>query len=176
MTGKKGTAKWCKGIPELESLTLITQEQIGTKVAKQLLVIMMTVICVSVTVFIYLSFQYPELAAYMDGINNALLSTMIHKTSHHSLTGDFIAVFTPLVPLLFVLFGPPLLVFFTLNKKRSSKNSRNLAFRDRFGYENKHYLCRSAKSHDRLGDRRYILFHPVSASRSYGISLYANNA
>ena len=96
MTGKKGTAKWCKGIPELESLTLITQERICTKVAKQLLIAMMTVICVSVTVFIYLSFQYPELAAYMDGINNALLSTMIHKTSHHSLTGDFIAVFTPL--------------------------------------------------------------------------------
>ena len=86
MTGKKGAAKWCKGIPELESLTLITQELICTKVAKQLLIAMMTVIGISVTVFIYLSFQYPELAAYMDGINNALLSTMIHKTSHHSLT------------------------------------------------------------------------------------------
>ena len=95
MTRKKGAAKWCKGIPELESLTLITQERICTKVAKQLLIAMMTVICVSVTVFIYLSFQYPDLAAYMAGINNALLSTMIHKTSHHSLTGDFIAVFTP---------------------------------------------------------------------------------
>ena len=116
MTGKERAVKWCKGIPELESLTLITQERICTKVAKQLLVIMMTVIFISVTVCIYLSFQYPELAAYMDRINNALLSTMIHKTSHHSLTGDFIAVFTPLVPLLFVLFGPPLLVFFTLKK------------------------------------------------------------
>ena len=124
MTGKERAVKWCKGIPELESLTLITQERICTKVAKQLLVIMLTVIFISVTVFIYLSFQYPELAAYMDRINNALLSTMIHKTSHHSLTGDFIAVFTPLVPLLFVLFGPPLLVFFTLKKPLSKREAR----------------------------------------------------
>ena len=124
MTGKERAVKWCKGIPELEFLTLITQEQICTKVAKQLLVIMMTVIFISVTVFIYLSFQYPELAAYMDRINTALLSTMIHKTSHHSLTGDFIAVFTPLVPLLFVLFGPPLLVFFTLKKPLSKREAR----------------------------------------------------
>ena len=36
MTGKERAVKWCKGIPELESLTLITQERICTKVAKQL--------------------------------------------------------------------------------------------------------------------------------------------
>ena len=58
MTGKERAVKWCKGISELESLTLITQEQICTKVAKQLLVIMMTVIFISFTVFIYLSFHY----------------------------------------------------------------------------------------------------------------------
>ena len=124
MTGKERAVKWCKGIPELESLTLITQERICTKVAKQLLVIMMTVIFISVTVFIYLSFQYPELAAYMNRINNTLLSTMIHKTSHHNLAGGLIDVFSALVPLLFVLFGPPLLVFFTLKKPLSKREAR----------------------------------------------------
>lgn len=124
MTGKERAVKWCKGIPELESLTLITQERICTKVAKQLLVIMMTVIFISVTVFIYLSFQYPELAAYMDRINTALLSTMIHKTSHHSLAGGLIDVFSAFVPLLFVLFGPPLLVFFTLKKPLLKREAR----------------------------------------------------
>ncbi len=124
MTGKERAVRWCKGTPELESLTLITQERICTEVAKQLLVVMMTVIIISVTVFIYLSFQYPELAAYMNRINNTLLSTMLHKTSRHSLTGDFIALFITLVPLLFVLFGPPLLVFFTLKKPLLKREAR----------------------------------------------------
>ena len=124
MTGKERAVKWCKGIPELESLTLITQERICTKVAKQLLVIMMTVIFISVTVFIYLSFQYPELAAYMDRINNTLLNHMTYRASRNSLAVVLIDVFTPLVPLLFVLFGPPLLVFFTLKKPLSKREAR----------------------------------------------------
>ena len=183
MTGKERAVKWCKGIPELESLTLITQERICTKVAKQLLVIMMTVIFISVTVCIYLSFQYPELAAYMDHINNALLSTMIHKTSHHSLTGDFIAVFTPLVPLLFVLFGPPLLVFFTLKKPLSKREARKTLATWRLetdsGMKTNITFVEVQKAMIALeiGDIYYfILYPPVSASRSYGISLYANNA
>ena len=124
MTGKERAVKWCKGIPELESLTLITQERICTKVAKQLLVIMMTVICVSVTVFIYLSFQYPELAAYMDRINTTLLNHMTHRASRNSLAVGLIDVFFALVPLFFVLFGPPLLVFFTLKKPLSKREAR----------------------------------------------------
>ena len=124
MTGKERAVKWCKGIPELESLTLITQERICTKVAKQLLVIMMTVIFISVTVFIYLSFQYPELAAYMDRINNTLLNHMTYRASRNSLAVVLIDVFSALVPLLFVLFGPPLLVFFTLKKPLSKREAR----------------------------------------------------
>lgn len=124
MTGKERAVKWCKGIPELESLTLITQERICTKVAKQLLVIMMTVIFISVTVFIYLSFQYPELAAYMDRINNTLLNHMTYRASRNSLAVVLIDVFSALVPLLFVLFGPPLLVFFTLKKPLSKREVR----------------------------------------------------
>lgn len=124
MTGKERAVKWCKGIPELESLTLITQERICTKVTKQLLVIMMTVIFISVTVFIYLSFQYPELAAYMDRINTTLLNHMTHRASRNSLAGGLIDVFFALVPLLFVLFGPPLLVFFTLKKPLSKREAR----------------------------------------------------
>ena len=124
MTGKERAVKWCKGIPELESLTLITQERICTKVAKQLLVIMMTVIFISVTVFIYLSFQYPELAAYMDRINTTILNHMTHRASRNSLAGGLIDVFSALVPLLFVLFGPPLLVFFTLKKPLSKREAR----------------------------------------------------
>ena len=124
MTGKERAVKWCKGIPELESLTLITQERICTKVAKQLLVIMMTVIFISVTVFIYLSFQYPELAAYMDRINTTLLNHMTHRASRNSLAGGLIDVFSALVPLLFVLFGPPLLVFFTLKTPLSKREAR----------------------------------------------------
>ena len=126
MTGKERAVKWCKGIPELEFLTLITQERICTKVAKQLLVIMMTVIFISVTVFIYLSFQYPELAAYMDRINNTLLNHMTYRASRNSLAGGLIDVFSALVPLLFVLFSPPLLVFFTLKKPLSKREARKL--------------------------------------------------
>ena len=124
MTGKERAVKWCKGIPELESLTLITQERICTKVAKQLLVIMMTVIFISVTIFIYLSFQYPELAAYMDRINTTLLNHMTNRASRNSLAGGLFDVFSALVPLLFVLFGPPLLVFFTLKKPLSKREAR----------------------------------------------------
>lgn len=116
MTGKERAVKWCKGIPELESLTLITQERICTKVAKQLLVIMMTVIFISVTVFIYLSFQYPELAAYMDRINNTLLNHMTYRASRNSLAVVLIDVFSALVPLL--------LVFFTLKKPLSKREAR----------------------------------------------------
>ena len=126
MTGKERAVKWCKGIPELEFLTLITQERICTKVAKQLLVIMMTVIFISVTVFIYLSFQYPELAAYMDRINTTILNHMTHRASRNSLAGGLIDVFSALVPLLFVLFRPPLLVFFTLKKPLSKREARKL--------------------------------------------------
>ena len=124
MTGKERAVKWCKGIPELESLTLITQERICTKVAKQLLIIMMTVIFISVTVFIYLSFQYPELAAYMDRINNTLINHMTYRASRNSLAGGLFDVFSALVPLLFVLFGPPLLVFFTVKKPLLKREAR----------------------------------------------------
>lgn len=124
MTGKERAVKWCKGIPELESLTLITQERMCTKVAKQLLIIMMTVIFISVTVFIYLSFQYPELAAYMDRINNTLINHMTYRASRNSLAGGLFDVFSALVPLLFVLFGPPLLVFFTVKKPLLKREAR----------------------------------------------------
>ena len=100
---------------------------------------------------------------------------MTHRASRNSLAGGLIDVFSALVPLLFVLFGPPLLVFFTLKTPLSKREARKTLATWRLetdlGMETKDYLCRSAKSHDCLRDRRYILFHPVSASRSYRISL-----
>ena len=60
----------------------------------------------------------------MDRINTTLLNHMTHRASRNSLAVGLIDVFFALVPLFFVLFGPPLLVFFTLKKPLSKREAR----------------------------------------------------
>ena len=60
----------------------------------------------------------------MDRINTTILNHMTHRASRNSLAGGLFDVFSALVPLLFVLFGPPLLVFFTLKKPLSKREAR----------------------------------------------------
>ena len=120
------TAKWSKGVREMDVLSLQEKEIVCNKVAKQLFIICTTI---GTLILIAISFgmlEYPWLLEYMtntaDTVRRAPSSA--HLQSSHA-SGGLTSIFS-ILPLLAVMLIPTLAVFFAIKKPLLRRETKKL--------------------------------------------------
>ena len=120
------TAKWSKGVSEMDVLSLQEKEIVCNKVAKQLFIICIiigTLILIAIT---FGMLEYPWLLEYMtntaDTVRRAPSSA--HLQSSHA-SGGLASVFS-ILPLLAVMLIPTIAVFFMIKKFLLRRETKKL--------------------------------------------------
>lgn len=120
------TAKWSKGVSEMDVLSLQEKEIVCNKVAKQLFIICIiigTLILIAIT---FGMLEYPWLLEYMtntaDTVRRAPSSA--HLQSSHA-SGGLASVFS-ILPLLAVMLIPTIAVFFMIKKPLLRRETKKL--------------------------------------------------
>ena len=120
------TAKWSKGVPEMDVLSLAEQEMVCNKVAKQLFAICVTVVTLILIAIIAGMFEYPWLLEYMTNTADTVRRTpsSAHLQSSHA-SGGLTSVFS-ILPLLAVILIPIIAVFFAIKKPLLRRETKKL--------------------------------------------------
>ena len=120
------TAKWSKGVREMDVLSLQEKELVCNKVAKQLFIICITIGTLILIAITFGMLEYPWLLEYMtntaDTVRRAPSSA--HLQSSHA-SGGLTSVFS-ILPLLAVMLIPTLAVFFMIKKPLLRRETRKL--------------------------------------------------
>lgn len=120
------TAKWSKGVPEMDVLSLAEQEIVCNKVAKQLFAICVTVVTLILIAISAGMFEYSWLLDYMTdtaNITNQNLSTAHSQTGR---AGGTIASLTHMLPVLAVMLIPTMAVFYIIKKPLLKRETKKL--------------------------------------------------
>ena len=120
------TAKWSKGVREMDVLSLQEKEIVCNKVAKQLFIICTTI---GTLILIAISFgmlEYPWLLEYMTNTADTVRRTPsgVHLQSSHA-SGGLTSVFS-ILPLLAVMLIPTIAVFFAIKKPLLRRETKKL--------------------------------------------------
>lgn len=120
------TAKWSKGIREMDILSLQEKEIVCNKVAKQLFIICTTI---GTLILIAISFgmlEYPWLLEYMTNTADTVRRTPsgVHLQSSHA-SGGLTSVFS-ILPLLAVMLIPTIAVFLAIKKPLLRRETKKL--------------------------------------------------
>ena len=120
------TAKWSKGVREMDVLSLQEKEIVCNKVAKQLFIICTTI---GTLILIAISFgmlEYPWLLEYMTNTADTVRRTPsgMHLQSSHA-SGGLTSVFS-ILPLLAVILIPTIAVFFAIKKPLLRRETKKL--------------------------------------------------
>lgn len=120
------TAKWSKGVREMDVLSLQEKEIVCNKVAKQLFIICTTI---GTLILIAISFgmlEYPWLLEYMTNTADTVRRTPsgVHLQSSHA-SGGLTSVFS-ILPLLAVMLIPTIAVFLALKKPLLRRETKKL--------------------------------------------------
>lgn len=120
------TAKWSKGVREMDVLSLQEKEIVCNKVAKQLFIICTTI---GTLILIAISFgmlEYPWLLEYMTNTADTVRRTPsgVHLQSSHASSG-LTSVFS-ILPLLAVMLIPTIAVFFAIKKPLLRRETKKL--------------------------------------------------
>ena len=130
------TAKWSKGVREMDVLSLQEKELVCNKVAKQLFIICITIGTLILIAITFGMLEYPWLLEYMtntaDTVRRAPSSA--HLQSSHA-SGGLTSVFS-ILPLLAVMLIPTLAVFFMIKKPLLRMETKKLLDNDSLADEN----------------------------------------
>lgn len=120
------TAKWSKGVPEMDVLSLAEQEMVCNKVAKQLFAICVTVVTLILIAIIAGMFEYPWLLDYMTNTANTTNQNLSTAHSQAGRAGSTIASLTYMLPVLAVMLIPTMVVFYIIKKPLLKRKTRKL--------------------------------------------------
>ena len=124
------TAKWSKGVREMDVLSLQEKEIVCNKVAKQLFIICITIGTLILIAITFGMLEYPWLLEYMTNTADTVrrVPSSAHLQSSHT-SGGLTSVFS-ILPLLAVMLIPTLAVFFMIKKPLLRMETKKLLDND----------------------------------------------
>ena len=120
------TAKWSKGVPEMEVLSLAEKEIVCNKVAKQLFVICVTIGTLILIAIIAGMFEYPWLLDYMTDTANTTNQNLSTAHSQAGRAGGTMASLPRMIPVLAAMLIPTMVVFYIIKKPLLKRETRKL--------------------------------------------------
>ena len=120
------TAKWSKGVPEMDVLSLAEQEIVCNKVAKQLFAICVTVVTLILIAIIAGMFEYPWLLDYMTDTANTTNQNLSTAHSQAGRAGGTMASLPHMLPVLAVMLIPTMAVFYIIKKPLLKRETKKL--------------------------------------------------
>lgn len=120
------TAKWSKGVPEMDVLSLAEKEIVCNKVAKQLFVICVTIATLILIAIIAGMFEYPWLLDYMTDTANTTNQNLSTAHSQAGRAGGTMASLPRMLPVLAVMLIPTIAVFYIIKKPLLKRETREL--------------------------------------------------
>lgn len=120
------TAKWSKGVPEMDVLSLAEKEIVCNKVAKQLFVICVTIGTLILIAIIAGMFEYPWLLDYMTDTANTTNQNLSTAHSQAGRAGGTMASLPHMLPVLAVMLIPTMAVFYIIKKPLLKRETKKL--------------------------------------------------
>mgnify|MGYP000977892456 FL=1 len=120
------TAKWSKGVPEMDVLSLAEQEMVCNKVAKQLFAICVTIGTLILIAIIAGMFEYPWLLDYMTDTANTTNQNLSTAHSQAGRAGGTMASLPRMIPVLAAMLIPTMVVFYIIKKPLLKRETRKL--------------------------------------------------
>lgn len=120
------TAKWSKGVPEMDVLSLAEKEMVCNKVAKQLFAICVTVGTLILIVIIAGMFESPWLLDYMTDTANTTNQNLSTAHSQAGRAGGTMASLPRMIPVLAAMLIPTMVVFYIIKKPLLKRETRKL--------------------------------------------------
>ena len=120
------TAKWSKGVPEMDVLSLAEKEMVCNKVAKQLFAICVTVGTLILIAIIAGMFEYPWLLDYMTDTANTTNQNLSTAHSQAGRAGGTMASLPRMIPVLAAMLIPTMVVFYIIKKPLLKRETRKL--------------------------------------------------
>ena len=120
------TAKWSKGVPEMDVLSLAEKEMVCNKVAKQLFAICVTVVTLILIAIIAGMFEYPWLLDYMTDTANTTNQNLSTAHSQAGRAGGTMASLPRMIPVLAAMLIPTMAVFYIIKKPLLKRETRKL--------------------------------------------------
>lgn len=120
------TAKWSKGVPEMDVLSLAEKEIVCNKVAKQLFVICVTIATLILIAIIAGIFEYPWLLDYMTDTANTTNQNLSTAHSQAGRAGGTMASLPRMLPVLAAMLIPTIVVFYIIKKPLLKRETREL--------------------------------------------------
>ena len=119
-------AKWSKGVPEMDVLSLAEQEIVCNKVAKQLFAICVTVVTLILIAIIAGMFEYPWLLDFMTDTANTTNQNLSTAHSQAGRAGGTMASLPRMIPVLAAMLIPTMVVFYIIKKPLLKRETRKL--------------------------------------------------
>lgn len=120
------TAKWSKGVPEMDVLSLAEKEIVCNKVAKQLFAICVTVGTLILIAIIAGMFESPWLLDYMTDTANKTNQNLSTAHSQAGRAGGTMASLPRMIPVLAAMLIPTMVVFYIIKKPLLKRETRKL--------------------------------------------------
>lgn len=120
------TAKWSKGVPEMDVLSLAEKEIVCNKVAKQLFAICVTVGTLILIAIIAGMFESPWLLDYMTDTANTTNQNLSTAHSQAGRAGGTMASLPRMIPVLAAMLIPTMVVFYIIKKPLLKRETRKL--------------------------------------------------
>lgn len=120
------TAKWSKGVPEMDVLSLAEQEIVCNRVAKQLFAICVTVVTLILIAIIAGMFESPWLLDYMTDTANTTNQNLSTAHSQAGRAGGTMASLPRMIPVLAAMLIPTIVVFYIIKKPLLKRETRKL--------------------------------------------------
>lgn len=120
------TAKWSKGVPEMDVLSLAEKEIVCNKVAKQLFAICVTVGTLILIAIIAGMFESPWLLDYMTDTANTTNQNLSTAHSQAGRAGGTMASLPRMIPVLAAMLIPTMVLFYIIKKPLLKRETRKL--------------------------------------------------
>ena len=120
------TAKWSKGVPEMDVLSLAEKEIVCNKVAKQLFVICVTIGTLILIAIIAGMFESLWLLDYMTDTANTTNQNLSTAHSQAGRAGGTMASLPRMIPVLAAMLIPTMVVFYIIKKPLLKRETRKL--------------------------------------------------
>ena len=120
------TAKWSKGVPEMDVLSLAEKEMVCNKVAKQLFAICVTVVTLILIAIIAGMFENPWLLDYMTDTANTTNQNLSTAHSQAGRAGGTMVSLPRMIPVLAAMLIPTMVVFYIIKKPLLKRETRKL--------------------------------------------------
>jgi len=120
------TAKWSKGVPEMDVLSLAEKEIVCNKVAKQLFAICVTVSTLILIAIIAGMFESPWLLDYMTDTANTTNQNLSTAHSQAGRAGGTMASLPRMIPVIAAMLIPTMVVFYIIKKPLLKRETRKL--------------------------------------------------